>query len=212
MHMLDWRRQPHDPYRKTLQTAARSLLVNLLYALYNGALGLLSRSTWFLTMFAYYTILSVMRFATVMCAYRHPYKTDPSTAPLIAKLCGVLLMLMSLVLAAVVYLSLTERIATRYGTIIMITIATYTFYKITMAVIRAVRHRRNPSAMFAALRCIGYTEVAVSVLTLQRSMLVSFGETDTAAVYTLNLCTGIAVCLFVFILGVTLIGKKPHFT
>ena len=62
----------------------------------------------------------------------------------------------------------------RYDSILMITIATYTFYKITMAVVRAVKQRHDPSPLLAAIRSIGYAEVAASVLTMQRSMLVSF--------------------------------------
>ena len=45
-------------------------------------------------------------------------------------------------------------------------------------------------------------EVAVSVLTMQRSMLVSFSDGTGVDAYTMNLITGAGVCLFALVLGV----------
>lgn len=44
---------------------AGSLIVNLLYAVYNGVLGIWGQSVWFITMGMYYATLSVMRFLVV---------------------------------------------------------------------------------------------------------------------------------------------------
>ena len=118
-----------------------------------------------------------------------------------------LLALLSVILSAVVYLSLSRNIAVRYGEIVMITIAAYTFYKITAAVVRAVRQRRNPSPLLAAIRGISYAEVAASVLTLQRSMLVSFGAMSAGNIHLMNALTGAGVCLFVLLLGISMIIK-----
>ena len=43
-------------------------------------------------------------------------------------------------------------------------------------------------------------------MTLQRSMLVSFGDMNAADIHTMNLLTG-GVCLFVLILGAALIVR-----
>lgn len=126
------------------------------------------------------------------------------------KLCGVLLVLLNFVLAGAIYISLSRNVATKHGEIVMITIAAYTFYKITMTIIKAVRQHKNPSPLFSVIRCIGYAEVAASVLTLQRSKLVLFGEMSDTDILTMNILTGSAVCLFVLILGIILItrGKR----
>lgn len=126
------------------------------------------------------------------------------------KLCGVLLVLLNFVLAGAIYISLSRNVATKHGEIVMITIAAYTFYKITMTIIKAVRQHKTPSPLLSVIRCIGYAEVAASVLTLQRSMLVLFGEMSDTDILTMNILTGSAVCLFVLILGIILItrGKR----
>lgn len=89
----------------------------------------------------------------------------------------------------------------------MITIATYTFTKITMAIIRALKQRKNPSMLLAVIRSIGYADVAASVMTLQRSMFASFGNLTGEKAHTMNILTGAAVCFFILILGIMLIIK-----
>lgn len=193
-----------QPQYRIIGAASVGLIINLLYALIHGGLGILHHSLWFLIMCAYYTILSIMRFGTILCMYRRQSFASSDMTYFIMKLCGLLLIVLSFVLTGVVYISLAERIATKYDTIIMITIATYSFSKITMACIRAVKQRKNPDSLLAVIRTIAYVDAAVSVLTLQRSMLVSFGEMAQAKAHTMNLLSGAAVCLFVLSLGIVL--------
>lgn len=126
------------------------------------------------------------------------------------KLSGILLTVLSLVLASVSYISLSQNIATKHGEIIMITIATYTFYKITMSIIRAVKQRKNPSMLLKTIQYISYAEMAASVLTLQRSMLVSFGTMDNKQIHFMNATIGAVVCLFVLILGISMMIKSQE--
>ena len=86
--------------------------------------------------------------------------------------CGILLLVLSGSLTWIIEISLSRHIATVYNTVTMITIATYTFYKITVAAVQRVRHW-DTSPLSVVIRNIRYAEVAASVLTLQRSMLVS---------------------------------------
>ena len=125
-------------------------------------------------------------------------------------LSGVLLVFLSLVLAAVSYLSLTYGIVTRHDTILMITIATYTFTKLGMAVARAVRWHRDSSRLLAVVRAVSYAELAASVFTMQRSMIASFGGNPDPAMAAINMLSGFAVFLFVLLLGVSLIRKAKR--
>lgn len=192
---------------RVVMTAALSFIVNVLYALYNGIFGVLNHSIWFVTMFAYYTILSVMRSSAVLCEFKNSPSDSDATEYFVAKLSGILLAILSFVLTGVIYISISESIASKYDTIAMITIATYTFTKITMAIIRAVKQRKNPSMLLAVIRSIGYADVAASVLTLQRSMFASFGDLSGEKAHMMNIFTGAAVCLFTLVLGIMLIIK-----
>lgn len=200
------RRLLEDLRYRMVAAAGCSFLLNLLYACYHGVVGVIYHSVWFLTMCAYYVLLGVMRFSAVLCGRRNT-SSSAGTAYFGMRLSGVLLVLLSLVLSGVTYISLSQNIAAKHDEIMMITIAAYTFFKLTMAVIRAVRQRKNPSPLLAVIRSIGYAEAAASVFTLQRSMLVSFGSMSAGKIHTMNVLTGAAVCLFVFLLGLRLVVR-----
>ena len=193
---------------RIILSATLAFAFNLLYAIYHCVLGILNLSFWFIAMCAFYGILAIMRFSAILCERNHQKLPDNVTELFVLKLSGVLLVTLSIVLATVSYISLSQNIAAKHGEIIMITIATYTFYKITMAIVKAVKQHKNPSPLLRTIRNIGYAEVAASILTLQRSMLASFGTMSAGNIHFMNAVTGAAVCLFVLILGLSMIAKS----
>lgn len=184
--------------------------LHLLYALHNGILGAAYRSVWFLIMCVYYVVLSAMRFSVVLCEYK--LGTAPSMAMehFVIKLCGALLVILSIILAGTSYISLSRNIATKRDEIMMISIAAYTFTKLTAAIVKGVKQRNDPSPLLASLRAIRYAEVAASVLTLQRSMLVSFGEMAERNIRIMNILSGSAAVLFVLWLGTAMLRSRQN--
>lgn len=195
---------------RIILSAAVAFVFNLLYAIYHCVLGIINLSLWFIAMFAFYGILATTRFSAVLYERKGRDSHSNDTEKLVMKLSGILLTVLSLVLASVSYISLSQNIATKHGEIIMITIATYTFYKITMSIIRAVKQRKNPSMLLKTIQYISYAEMAASVLTLQRSMLVSFGTMDNKQIHFMNATIGAVVCLFVLILGISMMIKSQE--
>ena len=191
-------------YRIVLSAAA-GFAFNLLYALYHGVVGIMNLSLWFLTMCAFYGILATTRFAAILCERKNKEIPCDGMEKFVMKLSGILLTVLSFILAAVNYISMSQNIAAKHSEIIMITIAAYTFYKIIFAIIRAIKQHKNPSALLKTIRGIRYAEAAASVLTLQRSMLVSFGEMDATQIGLMNALTGAGACLFVLALGISMI-------
>ncbi len=180
-----------------LARAVISLIVNLLFAFYNGILGFLQSSSIFVVSAVYYLLLSGMRFVAVTLGRKQTAKREGQLAAVV----GGMLMVLSLVFQAMVIISMKDNTAAVYGTIPMITIATFTFFKIAAAVISGLRHRKNSSRLFWAVNGIRYAEVAVSLLTMQQSMLVSFEGADANTQAILNACTGAGVCFFILALG-----------
>ncbi len=182
-----------------------SFVINASYAIYHAVIGTIYGSVWFCSMCSFYMIFAVMRFCTVYFAKQNTKRT-PNTLP---KIVGIFLIALSILLGFTVFLCIQGRIAVRYHTIVMITIATYTFYKLTMAIITGVKMRRSQSAVMKALICITFAECAASVLTLQRSMLVSFGEMHWTDIHLMNALTGAGVFLFILILGIYMLATVP---
>lgn len=195
-----------DHRDRLLFTAAAGFLLDLLYAFCHGALGVRDRSAWFLTLSIYYSLLGAVRFSAALCGRKG--RPQPQVETFVARFSGVLLILLSLVLAGVSYLSLTCGVAPRRDTILMITIATYTFGKLGLAVRRALRWRGDPSRLLGVIRAVGYAELAASVFTMQRSMIASFGTGDDGGMEVLNRLSGGAVFLFVLLLGANILKRS----
>lgn len=188
-------------------SAAFAFALNLLYAFYHGVLGVLHCSLWLMAMCAFYGIFAIMRLSAVLCGRKHRAAPSLATEYFVMKLSGILLAALSFVLLAIVFLSLSQDLAVKHDEIMMITIAAYTFLKITMTIRNAVRQRRDTAPLLEVLRGISSAEAAASLLTLQRSMLVSFGTTDHKTMSLMNSLTGAAVCLFVLAAGIAMIRK-----
>ena len=183
-----------------------SFIINVLYALGNLFLGIVSFSYWYLTAGTYYIILSVMRFSVIM--YKRKNKKASPSEYWIKKFVGIMLLLLSIVLSGASYLSIRFEIATVYHEIIMITISAYTFTKIVFAILNAVKARKQDIPAIKTIRNIALADAVVSIFSMQRSMLVSFGEMTTENIKLMNSLTATAVFITVAVLGISMIKKK----
>lgn len=185
---------------RSLRIALGGLALNVAFAAYYIIFGALSRSWWLLTLGAYYAVLSLLRFV-VLCVKRGERFVTKAT--------GAMLTLMTLPLVGTVLLSLIEDRGTRHGTIIMIAIAAYAFAKISIATVSLIRSRKSNSARVVTLRNISFADACVSIFSLQRSMLVSFGNMPKETVRAMNGATGAVVCVTVLLIGIYLLTRKP---
>lgn len=194
-----------DTRTRLLFTATVSLCINLIYASYHGILGMNTRSLWFLVMCAYYTILAVTRFSALLCSYQSRTTNALNTQYFVMKIAGILFIMLSMLLTLIIYISMSQNIVTKYDKITMITIATYTFVKIGITIVKAVKQRNNHSPLLTVILFISYAEVSVSVLNLQRSMIATFEGMQKE--HTMNAVTGAIVCFFVLLLGISMLKK-----
>ena len=191
---------------RILKIAILSLSFNLAYGIYNGIIGFSSHSWWLITLCTYYIILAVTRFGVLI--FNQKNKNEVSSNNFIMRFTGCLLIFLSIILAGTAYLSFESERGIKYNEILMITIAAYSFTKITLAIINLIKMRKKDSSIIKTLRYISFADALVSIFSLQRSRLVSFGGMPENEIQIFNICTGTAVYVGVFILGIILIGGK----
>ena len=177
-----------------------SLAVNIVFGGYNIVIGCITHSWWLLTVGTYYAVLSVVRYTVL--------RSKKENTAFIKQFTGILLMVMALPLVGTVLLATVQDRGTVYSKIVMITIAVYAFTKISLASVNLAKSRRSASLKVKTLRNISFADAFVSIFSLQRSMLVSFGEMAEGTIRIMNIATGSAVCVIVFLLGVNLLRKK----
>ena len=155
---------------------------------------------------AYYAVLAMARFSVLQV--KRKAKGDYDTELFARRITGILLVVLSACIVGVNILSALKERGTAFHEIIMIAIATYTFAKITLAIIGMVQARRTASPVFITLRNIALADACVSIYTMQRSMLQSFPGLTPAEIQIFNILTGTGVWLIVLFLGINLIGGK----
>jgi len=186
-----------------VQPVHLSLCANLSFAGYTGGLGLLSGSWWFITLAAYYIVLSVMRFALLRF---QKHGADEASERFVMRFTGALFLVLSVVLAGTTYLAFLENQGVRQHEIVMISMALYAFLKVTIAAINLAKCRALKAPVLKTLRNVSFADALVSIFALQRSMLVSFDGMSADNIALFNALTGSAVYLAVFLLGLNLIG------
>ena len=184
---------------RTQKLALASLLFNMVYSAYHIIFGIATHSWWFFTIGIYYAILSIVRFVVL----RHKGKKQ-----FVIRFTGIMLMVLSLPLIGTVILAFVKDRGTEFHLIVMLAIAVYAFTKITLATIKWIKARKSKSAKLITLRNISFADAFVSIFSLQRSMLVSFEGMSEIEIRIMNVATGSAVCIIVFLLGLNLVQSK----
>ena len=183
-----------------------SLAFNIAYGVANCTVGLLTHSWWFITIGAYYAVLATTKYAVLQI--RRKAKGNYDIELFSRRITGILLVVLSFCIAGVIILSTVKDRGNAFHEIVMIAIATYTFTKITVAIIRMAKAKKSLSPALKTLRNISLADACVSIYTMQRSMLASFPGMSASEILMLNIFTGTAVWLIVLFLGINLIGGK----
>ena len=185
-----------------------SLIWNVAFAIFQLGLGFYHKSFWFYSMFAYYVMLGVMRFFLVK--HTRKYKANEETTVEVKKsiLCGYLLIAMNLALAVIVFFMVYWNKTFYHHMITTIALAAYTFFTFTFAIINLVKYRKYKSAVYSSAKTISLIAGAVSMLTLEATMLTTFGTNESPLFSQLMLSlTGAAVIGFAITMAIIMIVK-----
>lgn len=184
---------------KTPKLSLFSLAFNLGFSAYYFTLGTVLKSWWLLTIGIYYFVLSAVRFFVLQ---------TKKTTTFVQRFAGVMLMILSVPLAAMTVMSVWRDRGNEHHMIVMIAMAAYAFTKVTLAIVQYCKARRHASSKLLALRNISLAHALVSIFALQRSMLVSFEGMSAYEIRVMNGVLGSAVCVAVFLLGLGLYKSK----
>ena len=194
-----------------------SLGINLLYAVLKLFLGVRFRSVWFGTLGVYYALLTAMRFLLLCHTRRSAFGAQLIPEWKRYRLCGAILIPMTVALAGVVILMLENRESFQYPGYLIYVAAMYAFYASISAAVRLVRYRQYQSPVMTAAKAISLVSALVSMLSLEAAMLTQFGGRDDEAFRQIMLAaTGAGVCSIILVMaaymlihGARQLGKLP---
>ncbi|MBQ9750070.1 MAG: hypothetical protein IJV87_05770 [Clostridia bacterium] len=189
-----------------------SLAWNALYGLFQLWLGFYHHTFWFYSLGAYYICLGVMRFFLV----RHTSKYAPGekmqTELVKYRACGIVFLLMNLALALIIFFMVYWNRTFEHHMITAITMAAYTFTALTTAIVNVIKYRKYNSPVYSASKVISLAAALVSMLTLESTMLTTFGDgtmTATTQKWMLGATGGtISVLIFDTEIYMIVVGTK----
>ncbi len=197
----------NDTRLRVIITLYSSLIWNTAYAVFQLALGIFHSSFWFHSMAAYYLVLAIMRFFLV----RHSSKNKPGEKMLEElvkyRRCGWILLLMNLAVSLMIFFMVYWNRTFNHHEITTIAMAAYTFTAFTMAIINTIKYRKYNSPVYSASKAISLASASVSVLTLESTMLTTFGN-ETLDLFTRKIllgATGAAISVFIIIMAIYMI-------
>jgi len=155
---------------------------NALYGVFQLWLGFYHQTIWFCSLGGYYICLAVMRFFLV----RHTRKYAPGermqTELKKYRACGIVFLVMNLALALIIFFMVYFDRTFRHHMITAIAMAAYTFTALTTAIINVIQYRKYNSPVFSASKAISLAAALVSMLTLESTMLTTFGDGTMTAI------------------------------
>ena len=153
-----------------------TLAWNVLYGVFQLCLGFFHHTFWFYSLGAYYICLAVMRFFLL----RHTRKFAPGekmqTELVKYRACGIVFLLMNLALALIIFFMVYWNRTFEHHMITAITMAAYTFTALTTAIVNVIKYRKYNSPVYSASKVISLAAALVSMLTLESTMLTTFGD------------------------------------
>lgn len=120
---------------------------------------------------------------------------------------------MNIMLSLMVFFMVYWNRTFRHHEITTIALAAYTFTAFTVAIINIIKYRKYNSPVYTASKAISLTAAGVSILTLEATMLTTFGDGNMSNLTRKIMlgCTGGVVSVFIIIMAIFMIaqsGKK----
>lgn len=166
----------NDYYKSTIITAVISMITALLFALFNGLIGIINEAPWNFFISIYYLLLIIVRMETLIFE-KKAYKDNNNEIrkkAYIASFC--ILMILNIALIGPIVLMIKNLRSGDVGMILSIAMAAYAFTSITIAIINAKKSIKHDNLLVKQNRIIDLISALVSILILQHTLIVVNGD------------------------------------
>ena len=200
-----WR---EDPRLRVNVSLFASIFINTAFAVFQLCLGIKHNSFWFYSLASYYMCLALMRFFLFQYTKKHKPGERMRAELIKYRNCGWVFLFINLALSVIVLFMIRFDRTFIHHEITTIAIAAYTFTSFTLAIINLVKYRKYNSPAFLSSKAISLAAACVSLITLESTMLTTFGggEADTVMRRTLLASTGGVISVFLLLMAVYMIS------
>ena len=187
---------------RTIVFSIFSFIINIAYVTLVGVIGILTGSVWYISLAVYYLLLSLMKGNVFYSKRKHNTEIKQARA---YRFAGIIFILLTIAFSGIIVLIYTSNMYFEYAGLMIYVIASYTFYKLILAIVNIFKARKQNDLYIQTIRNINLASALVSILVLQVALFQSFSpESNTSFA---NGLTGAFVSLIILILGIFMIVK-----
>lgn len=198
-------------------STAISFLVTMAFPIYNGFLGIYKHSIWNGSICVYYLFLVALKLV-ILASEKKIQKYDDeelksSKRRKVFFVLSIIIFVMNLSLVVPISLMVLSQKEVDFGLIPAIVVATYTTYKITMAIINYIKYKNYANLAFRQLRTINLIDAVLSILTLQNTLIMVNSGSVSGEMFTLTAITsfaGISIIMAVTIVSIVRVSKQKY--
>jgi len=198
--LIELLRKDYD--KKTLTFSGGSFIITLIFAAYNGFLGVRYGSLWYGSICIYYLILSLIREFLLLSEWRIEKNGSGKGRPrrtvfLIAS--GAVFLLNA---AMILPVSMMVKLEKPVGITLVpaLAMAAYTVYKVVIASVNMKRKSRSDNLIVRELRTINFVDALFSIISLQNTLIVVNSEDFSRNVFILSAISSAAILLAILLI------------
>lgn len=177
-----------------------SAAVNLGYGIFLLFLAYFNASYWHLTLAVFFLILGIMRFLALDHVKTRPVKT--------VRLCGLTMLFLAVTVSGMIYLTIYETRNPSRDLILALGQAAYCFTLMGIAAANLFGARRKNDPQIYLIRSICFVSAIGSMLSLERMMLGTFGDTGDLFTFRMEACSGMAAFVIIVFIGIRMLRYK----
>lgn len=200
------KRIKNDYVFRTFIFSALSFFVTLVFTVYNTFLGVAYKSVWNIGIALYYALLLCIR-AYIIFSERKFYKNNLTDEQkdrkrkIIFFVQSILLLIIDFALIAPISLMVLQKRAIKFSQIPAIAMAGYTSFKIFVSTRNIFKTKFEMNLSIKMLRNINFIDALVSILSLQYTLIMTFGGGLDEDMFTLCAISSFCIYVLLFILS-----------
>lgn len=152
-----------------------SFIMSLIYFIFKTYLGIKTNSYWLITLGIYYLVLCIIRF--ILIKYSKEIDEE-SYEHKVLKMVGIILLLLNIVLVVMISQIITYEETFTYYYYLIFVMALYDFIIIINSIKNVIKDRKSNNPLIITRNNISLATAMVSMLSLETSMIYTFGNND----------------------------------
>lgn len=187
---------------RTLIFSSFTLILNLSYVVFMGILGIISKSYWYISITAYYLVLSLIKSAIFHSKSKlkntlSPFKTY--------RACGIMFIFLTIALSGIIVLIYTSNMYFEYAGLMIYVVATYTFYNLIFSIVNIFKAKKYENFYIQGIKNVNLASALVSIVVLQVAMFQAFSPQNNTSFA--NALTGAGISVIILTIGIYMIVR-----